>query len=53
MRSWYGSGWGSQRMGMSQNVYQQSGVAMGGLPGTIALGRISVTATVAMVFRLQ
>jgi uncharacterized protein YggE len=53
MRSWYGSGWGSQHMGMSQNVYQQNGAGSSGQQGTIALGRISVTATVAMAFRLQ
>jgi uncharacterized protein YggE len=53
VRSWYGSGWGNQRMAMSQNVYQQNGISAGGVQGTIAPGRISVTATVAMTFRLQ
>jgi uncharacterized protein YggE len=53
MRSWYGNWWGNQRMAMSQNVYQQSGPTGSAMQGTVAPGRISVTATVAMTFRLQ
>ena len=53
MRSWYGNWWGNPRGGMSQNVYQQNGVAGGAAQGTVAPGRISVTATVAMTFRLE
>ena len=55
-RSWYGSGWGSgggSRGGMpAQNVYYASA---GGAEtqGTIALGRISVTASVSMQFRTE
>jgi uncharacterized protein len=56
-RSWYGNWWnnqwGNQRAGMSQNVYQQSGVPGGAVQGTVAPGRISVTATVSMTFRLE
>ena len=51
--SWYGTGWGNARSGMAQNVYQQTAIS-GNVPqSTIAPGRISVTATVAMTFRLQ
>jgi uncharacterized protein YggE len=52
-RSWYGNWWGNQRLGMSQNVYQQNGMSGGPVQGTVAPGRISVTATVAMTFRLE
>jgi hypothetical protein len=52
-RSWYGNWWGNQRAGMSQNVYQQSGIPGGAVQATVAPGRISVTATVAMSFRLE
>jgi len=52
-RSWYGNWWGNQRSGMSQNVYQQNGMSGGAVQGTVAPGRISVTATVAMTFRLE
>ena len=52
--SWYGSGWGGSRYAtMAQNVMVNAGNGAGGGQGTIALGRISVTATVAMEFRLQ
>jgi uncharacterized protein YggE len=52
-RSWYGSGWGmgSQRM-MSQNVVVNAGFGSD-TQGTIALGRISVTATVSLQFRIE
>lgn len=53
LRSWYGSGWRSPGIAMSQSVYQQNGTTAGAVQGTIAPGRISVTATVAMAFRLQ
>lgn len=52
-RSWYGGYWGQRDGGMmSQNVSQQIGPA-GGSNGTISPGRISVTASVAMAFRIQ
>ena len=51
-RSWYGSGWGGSHMTMAQNVVQEAGFGSSG-SGTIALGRISVTASVTMTFRLQ
>jgi len=52
-RSWYGGYWGQRDSGMmSQNVSQQAGPAGGG-NGTISPGRISVTAAVAMTFRIQ
>jgi uncharacterized protein YggE len=52
-RSWYGSGWGGMRGGYAaQNVVQESGGGSGG-SGTIALGRISVTASVSLTFRLE
>jgi hypothetical protein len=54
--SWYGSGWGGSRYAtMAQNVNSMvnAGPGSGSGQGTIALGRISVTATVAMEFRLQ
>jgi uncharacterized protein len=51
-RSWYGSGWWGQRYGqMAQNVVQNAGSAAP--EGTVALGRISVTAQVSMSFRLE
>lgn len=53
--SWYGSGWGmgSQRMSaMSQNVVVNAGFGSD-TQGTIALGRISVTATVSLQFRIE
>lgn len=52
-RSWYGNWWGKQHVAMSQNVYQQNGIAGGTVQGTVAPGQISVTATVAMTFRLE
>jgi len=52
-RSWYGSGWGNQRLNLSQNIYQDRAHPAGGAQETIALGRISVTASVAMSFRLE
>jgi uncharacterized protein YggE len=53
-QSWYGSGWGYRaRAGMWQNaIADASGRADIG-QGTIALGRISVSASVAMSFRIQ
>lgn len=51
-RAWYGSGWYGSRGGqMTQNVVLQPGRG-GEAEGTIALGRISVTASVTMSFRL-
>jgi uncharacterized protein YggE len=50
--SWYGR-WGGRAMyqNVSQNVYQTGG---GAAPeGTVALGKISVTASVTMTFRLE
>jgi uncharacterized protein YggE len=51
--SWYGSGWGGSGGMMAQNVVINAGPGFGGGQGTIALGRISVTASVSMEFRLQ
>jgi uncharacterized protein YggE len=51
--SWYGNGWGGSHGMMSQNMYQGAGSSGGGPQGTVALGQISVTATVGMEFRLQ
>lgn len=50
--SWYGMGWGGSRGAFAQNVSIQGGDSSGG-PGTIALGRISVTATVSMTFHIE
>jgi uncharacterized protein YggE len=52
--SWYGSGWGGwgrSRGALSQNVMMDNGAGSAG--GTIALGRISVTASVSMTFRIE
>jgi hypothetical protein len=52
-RSWYGGWWGGRSSGMmSQNVSVDSGAGSGG-QGTVALGRISVTAGVSMQFKIQ
>jgi len=47
---WWGSGGYGQ---MAQNVVQQMGADSGNGQGTIALGRISVTASVSMSFRIE
>jgi len=55
-RSWYGSGWGGGHSGMyAQNVNYVANSGGGAEPGqgTIALGRISVTASVSMQFQIQ
>ncbi len=53
-RSWYGSGWGSVNYGMmAQNVVDQRSNGGDAGQGTIALGLISVTASVSMQFRIQ
>jgi uncharacterized protein len=53
-RSWYGSGWGMGMSGMmSQNVVVNGGLGPGTAQSSIALGRISVTATVSMQFRME
>lgn len=53
-RSWYGSGWGGYRGAATQNVIMDVGPSSsGGSLGTVALGRISVTASVSMQFRMQ
>jgi uncharacterized protein YggE len=56
-RSWYGSGWGGMGASamMAQNVTFVANSGGGGDAGqgTIALGRISVTASVSMQFRIQ
>jgi uncharacterized protein YggE len=53
-RSWYGSGWGMGSNGMmSQNVDVNGGSAPGTAESSVALGRISVTATVSVEFRMQ
>jgi uncharacterized protein YggE len=51
--SWYGNGWGGSHGMMAQNVFVEGGLGPGAVTGIIALGRISVTASVAMQFRLQ
>ena len=53
--SWYGSGWGGYgaRGMMAQNVVVDTGSGSTPGAGTIALGRISVTAAVSMQFRIQ
>lgn len=51
--SWYGRGWYGSRGMAAQNVYMQTGSDSGGAQGTIALGRISVTATVSMQFSIK
>ena len=51
--SWYGRGWYGSRGMAAQNVYTQMGSDSGGAQGTIALGRISVTATVSMQFNIK
>ena len=48
--SWYGRSY-SSGFNVSQNVYQSGGG--GGNEGTIALGKISVTASVSMNFRME
>ncbi len=54
-RSWYGNGWYGGRGGMSaQNVsVAMDGAGGGGSEGTVALGRISVTASVSLTFRVE
>jgi uncharacterized protein YggE len=53
-RSWYGSGWGMGSSGMmSQNVVIDGGSRSGTAETSVAFGRISVTATVSMQFRIQ
>ena len=52
-RSWYGSGWGGSNAMMAQNVFVNQGLDAGGDQGTVALGRISVTAAVSMQFRIE
>jgi uncharacterized protein YggE len=54
-RSWYGNGWYGGRGGMSaQNVsVAMDGTGGGGSEGTVALGRISVTASVSLTFRVE
>jgi uncharacterized protein YggE len=52
-RSWYGSGWGGYHGMMAQNVSVDSGSGLGDAQGTVALGRISVTASVSMQFRIE
>jgi uncharacterized protein YggE len=50
----YGSWWGGRSQGMmAQNVSLDGGPGGGGDQGTIALGRISVTASVSMQFKIQ
>lgn len=50
--SWYGSGWAASRgFSQSQNVFVEGGNSTS--QGTVALGRISVTASVAMTFRIE
>jgi len=51
--SWYGRGWYGSRGMAAQNVYTQSASDSAGAQGTIALGRISVTATVSMQFNIR
>jgi uncharacterized protein YggE len=53
-RSWYGNWWGRRDNWAyaAQNV-AYAGEARGGSDGTVALGRISVTATVSMQFRIE
>lgn len=47
------SGWGSYRQAMTQNVVQEAPSGGGEAPGTIALGKISVRASVSVTFELQ
>ena len=51
-RSWYGSGWYGRSTMMSQNV-SYAGSGSEPAQGTVALGRISVTAAVSMTFRIE
>ncbi len=52
-RSWYGSGWGGASGAMgAQNVYYSDAGSAAAQP-TVALGRISVTASVSMTFRIE
>ncbi len=46
------SGWGSRRQAMTQNVAQEV-PGGGGEPGTIALGKISIRASVSVTFELK
>jgi uncharacterized protein YggE len=51
-QSWYGSGWGMGSRGyMSQNIVN-AGIGSE-TQGTVALGRISVTATVSLQYRIE
>jgi uncharacterized protein len=52
-RSWYGNGWGGSHGMMAQNVVVDWGSGSGGSQGTVALGLISVTASVSMQFHIQ
>lgn len=52
-RSWHGSGWSGSHSMMAQNVFVDSDSDSGGAPGTVTLGRISVTASVSMEVCLQ
>jgi uncharacterized protein YggE len=54
-RSWYGSGWYGGRGGMTaQNVsVNMDGAGGGGPGGTVALGRISITASVSLTFQVE
>lgn len=47
------SGWGGYRQAMSQNVVQEAPRGGGEAPGTIALGKISVRASVSVTFELK
>ncbi|HTS29957.1 MAG TPA: SIMPL domain-containing protein [Bryobacteraceae bacterium] len=52
--SWYGSGWYGGSHGMAaQNVMLNAGGDSGGSQGTIALGRISVSASVSLQYRIE
>jgi uncharacterized protein YggE len=53
-RSWYGSGWGGHRGMLAQNVYVEAGAgSRSEAQSAVALGRISVTASVSMQFAIQ
>jgi uncharacterized protein YggE len=56
-QSWYASGWGygsGAYAGRAQNVIVDAGSNAGGAAqGTVALGRISITAAVSMTFRIE
>jgi uncharacterized protein YggE len=53
-RSWYGSGWGyGPSASMYQNAIYDAGRNRTDSQGTVAIGRISVTASVSMSFRIE